>query len=72
VRALAAPTAVRAWRGKTRHEIFAAASQTGAPSPDIVTAEGGGTNTPTLGGGNGVARAREPLTTSPAAVGVHS
>ncbi len=44
--------------GRNRHRIVTPASQTRAPNTDIVTAEGGGTNTPTLGGGFGLIRGR--------------
>ena len=44
--------------GRNRHGIVTPASQTRAPNTDIVTAEGGGTNTPTLGGGFGLIRGR--------------
>jgi hypothetical protein len=44
--------------GTNRHAFDPRASQTRAPGRGIVALEGGGTNTPTLGGGFGVTRAR--------------
>jgi hypothetical protein len=44
--------------GTNRHAFGAPASQTRAMPPSIVASEGGGTNTPTLGGGIWVPRAR--------------
>jgi hypothetical protein len=44
--------------GMNRHASGTPESQTRAPARGIVTAEGGGTNTPTLGGGIWVTRAR--------------
>jgi hypothetical protein len=41
-----------------RHAFGMPESQTRAPKPDIVAPEGGGTTTPTLGGGIWVTRAR--------------
>ena len=43
------------------HEIGADATQTGMPQPGSVTAEGGGTKRPTLGGGIGFSREHEPV-----------
>jgi hypothetical protein len=45
--------------GTNRHAFGAPESQTRATLAGIVAPEGGGTNTPTLGGGIGVSRARE-------------
>jgi hypothetical protein len=42
-----------------RHEFGTSASQTRAPNPASVFAEGGGTVTPTLGGGFGFSREQE-------------
>jgi hypothetical protein len=44
--------------GTNRHTIGTSESQTRAPNPGIVAPEGGGTRTPTLGGGIWVTRAR--------------
>jgi hypothetical protein len=43
-----------------RHGIVPTASQTGASRPGSVTAEGGGTASPTLGGGIGFSREQLP------------
>jgi hypothetical protein len=45
-----------------RHTIGTPASHTGAPLAANVTAEGGGTTTPTLGGGIGFSREQSPAT----------
>jgi len=42
-----------------RHEFGTPTSQTRAPKPASVSAEGGGTVTPTLGGGFGFSREQE-------------
>ena len=44
--------------GTNLREIVTVPSQTRAPAPDNVTAEGGGKNTPTQGGGYGFVAAR--------------
>jgi hypothetical protein len=44
-----------------RHAVGTPGSQTRAPMLDIVAPEGGGTSTPTLGGGIWVTRARENM-----------
>jgi hypothetical protein len=48
--------------GTNRHGFGMKQPQTRVNSSAIVTAEGGGTSTPTLGGGIGVTRARGTLT----------
>ena len=45
-----------------RHTIGTQASHTGAPLAGNVTAEGGGTRTPTLGGGIRFSREQAPAT----------
>jgi hypothetical protein len=50
----------RAWAN--RHTIGTPASHTGAPLAANVTAEGGGTRTPTLGGGIRFSREQSPAT----------
>ena len=47
-----------------RHDFGTPASQTRAPSPASVSAEGGGTVAPTLGGGTGFSREPEPVAAS--------
>jgi hypothetical protein len=56
---VAGPPARPPWND--RPETGTNRSQTGAPLPGSVTAEGGGTSTPTQGGGIGVTRARGNL-----------
>jgi hypothetical protein len=48
--------------GTNHHVLGTGQRQTRVNSPAIVTAEGGGTSTPTLGGGIRVTRARGTLT----------
>jgi hypothetical protein len=50
----------RPW--SNRHTIGTQASHTGAPLAANVTAEGGGTGTPTLGGGIRFSREQSPAT----------
>ena len=49
-----------------KHDLGTPPSQTRAPKTTSVPAEGGGTNTPALGGGFALTRAREPATQPPA------
>jgi hypothetical protein len=53
------PVGARLWTN--RHEIVTPTTQTYAPHPGNVTAEGGGTTNPALEGG-GIGFSREPIT----------
>ena len=60
------PDAARAPSGAellwaNRHEVGAVPTQKRAPQPGSVTAEGGGTTTPTLGGGFWFSREQSPV-----------
>ena len=56
----------RARLGRIWGRFVTVQSQTRGLLTDSVTAEGGGTNTPTLGGGYGFSLARESLNEAPA------
>jgi len=69
VSSLDLPSAAPQWSlSRDWDEVGALPSQTREANPASVSAEGGGTGTPTLGGGSGFTRTRELLRRPPVLV----